>query len=67
MKETGEPTAWLSHLLQLERLKESGCQFRLTDLSPGEWMGLTALREGREIAMQKAREEDEKEAGANNQ
>lgn len=55
------PSAQLSHALRVRALQESGCRFGLNGLTPGEWIGLEALREWRAEAEREAIAEAEKE------
>lgn len=61
MKHSEQASPALLRALQLDSLQRSGCSFRLGDFFPAEWLGLEALREGREIMAKEARENTEKE------
>lgn len=52
----GQPSNSFFRAIQLATLQRSGCSLLLADLSPMDWMLLEALREGRELAAQDAKE-----------
>ena len=53
--EAWQPGAFTAHILRLDRVKNAGANFALSDLTPSDWIGLEALaewRNGRQSAVE---------------